>query len=294
MRVTTQMMINNAINHMSGGLERMNQASERVSTGKAFQTASDDPVTASASMSLRSTLRTTEVYSSTAVATDDWMSANEFAFQQLETIGNRAVNLIQRGLNDTLSASERGAALGEEMDDLLKQALDVVNIKHNGQFIFSGYLTDVQPFSMPDADTIDYDGDDNIMKRVISPGQVVSMSIDGEDTFRPFLEALVQARNALNTNDTATLPATLTGLQSAVNIVDGVRTSNGARQRQVQSAMEYLDKVAFEVKGLLSSKEDVNMAEAISTMRSHEIAYQSVLEVGQRAISALNLFDYLG
>lgn len=294
MRVTNQMMINNAIGHMSDTLERLNQANERVATGKQFQTASDDPVAASVSLSLRSTLKTTEVYRSTADGADDWMSANEFAFQQMETISNRAVNLVQRGLNDTMSPEERASALGEEMEDLLQQAMDVVNMKHNGQYVFSGYMTDVRPFDMPDVNTIDFDGDDNIMKRTISPGQVVSLSIDGEATFRPFLEALVLARNALNSSDPVTMPQSLAALQSAVNIMDEARTSNGARQRQVQSAVEYLDKMAFEVKDLLSSKEDVNMAEAISIMRGQETAYQSVLEVGQRAISALNLFDYLG
>jgi len=294
MRITNQMMINNAISHMGDNLERLNHLSDRVATGKQFQTASDDPVAASISLSLRSTLKTTEVYRSTAEGTDDWMSANEFAFQQMETIGIRAVNLVQRGLNDTLSASERASALGAEMEKLLQQALDVGNMTHNGQYVFSGYMTDTKPFSMPDPDTLDFNGDDNIMKRTISPGQVVSMGIDGEAVFRPFFEALMQARTDLNTNDTITLPATLTELQSAVNIMDEARTSNGARQRQVQSAVEYLDKIAFEVKDLLSSKEDVNMAEAISTMRGQETAYQSVLEVGQRAISALNLFDFLG
>jgi flagellar hook-associated protein 3 FlgL len=294
MRITNQMMVNSAITHMSDSLERLNQLNERVATGKQFQTASDDPVAASYSLSLRSTLRTTEVYRGTAEGTDDWMSANEFAFQQMEKIGIRAQNLVQRGLNDTMSPTERASALGVEMEELLQQALDAGNMKHNGQYIFAGYKTDTQPFSMDDPDVLVYDGDNHIMKRTISPGQVVSMGIDGEAVFRQFFESLAAARNALNSSDMTAMPATLTAIQSAVNTMDEARTSNGARQRQVQSAVDYMDKITLEVKSLLTSKEDVNMAEAISKMRGQETAYQSVLEVGQRAISALNLFDYLG
>jgi hypothetical protein len=35
------------------------------------------------------------------------------------------------------------------------------------------------------------------------------------------------------------------------------------------------------------------MAEAISNLRNQETVYQSVLEVGQRAISTMSLFDML-
>jgi flagellar hook-associated protein 3 FlgL len=293
MRITNQMMINNAIQHMSDNLERLSSLSDRVATGKRFQNASDDPVNASISLSLRSTLKTTEVYRGTAELADDWIGANEFAFEQMESIGSRAVNLVQRGLNDTLSASERASALGAEVEKLLTQAVDVGNLKHQGQYIFSGYLTETQPFTFNGTGGVDYDGDHNTIRQTISPGQVVDVTVDGEAAFADFYDAMARARDALNTNDMVNLPGILTDLQAAMNTIDETRTSNGARQRQVQKAVEYMDKIGLEVKSLLSKKEDVNMAEAISNLRGQETAYQSVLEVGQRAISALNLFDYL-
>jgi hypothetical protein len=44
---------------------------------------------------------------------------------------------------------------------------------------------------------------------------------------------------------------------------------------------------------VLSQKQDANLAEAISMLKNQETSYQVVLEVSQRAISALTLFDYL-
>ena len=63
--------------------------------------------------------------------------------------------------------------------------------------------------------------------------------------------------------------------------------------RQVTTTIDHLEKTNLSLKSLLSEKEDVNMAEAIAMMQAQETTYQAVLEVGQRAISALNLFDVL-
>jgi len=67
----------------------------------------------------------------------------------------------------------------------------------------------------------------------------------------------------------------------------------GARLRQVQVASDYLSKTEIETQSLLSKKEDLNLAEGISQLRGRENAYQAALEVSQRAISAMGLFDYL-
>jgi flagellar hook-associated protein 3 FlgL len=293
MRVTNRMMIDNAIQHMTENLDRLHAAGERVASGKVFQNASDDPVAASYSLTLRSTMKTTAGYRATADMVSDWMSASDFAMQQMETIGNRAANLILRGLNDTLGEGERDAALAEEMKGLLRQAMEVANSKHNDQYLFSGLRTNQPPFAFDVGGVVRYTGGSGTMRRTIGPEQTIDINTDGQAAFENFLQQVQTAARQLETNDTENLQDTLNALELSRTTVSENRTAAGARQRQVQAAVEYLDKVELEVKGLLSKKEDVNMAEAISNLRGQETAYQSVLEVSQRAISSLNLFDYL-
>jgi flagellin-like hook-associated protein FlgL len=75
--------------------------------------------------------------------------------------------------------------------------------------------------------------------------------------------------------------------------MDEYRTSNGAHLRQVESASDSLVKMQTETKGLLSQNEDMNIAEGIALLANQQTTYEAVLQVGQRAISALSLFDYL-
>jgi len=306
MRVTNQQMIDNAIRHMTDNQARLAALQEKIASTKQFQSASENPSAASAALGLRSTLKYTETYLETARLTDDWITASEYGLQQAGGVAQKALAAVTRGLSDTMGTEER-AAIKVEMEGLLAQAIEAGNTSHQGYFIFSGFSINTQPFSLNtnsspdplDPDTVDYAGDptNGQMKREIGPGQSVMVNVNGQATFSPLFAALIKARDALDTfngsTDMVRLRESLTELQEALDTINTTRTENGARQRQVQSAVDYLEKTGLEIKSLLSQKEDLNMVEAISMLRAQETSYQASLEVGQRAISALNLFDVL-
>jgi flagellar hook-associated protein 3 FlgL len=311
------MMANNAMQNMATNLEKVSKLQGKLTSGKQFQVASEDPTHASTSLSLRSHLKTLESYSSAAETTQSWMTANDNAFDQLEQIAVRANNLILRGLNDSLSGSERARALGAEMQTLVNEAVEVGNTSVNGQYIFSGYQVDQKAFALTDSPTtlpdyqgnpftpkvVAYLGDQGNMQRNLGPDQSVTLNVRGDQAILGFLQNLILASNALiqnninNTGNPATDPLTLqsslSGLKSSLDTLDEYRTSNGARLRQVESAANFLETIKLETKSLLSENEDTNMAEGIALLAGQQTTYQAVLEVSQRAISALSLFDYL-
>jgi flagellar hook-associated protein 3 FlgL len=293
MRITNKMMSDHAVRHLSENMEQIARMQERIASGKQFSSPSEDPVGASHSLSLRSGLRTIEAFKVSTQQASDWLTATESAFQQMEDLATRAVTLVTRGLNDTLGPGERATSLATEVDGILAHALDTANSTHNGQFLFGGFKVQTPPFNMPASSTVVYQGDGGVMLRSLSPAQNVPINVLGDQAFLPFLEALVQARDALQANDTVTLRTALNGLQSALTTMNQHRTSVGARLRQVQVASDYLSKTEIETQSLLSKKEDLNLAEGISQLRGRENAYQAALEVSQRAISAMGLFDYL-
>jgi flagellar hook-associated protein 3 FlgL len=117
--------------------------------------------------------------------------------------------------------------------------------------------------------------------------------VNGNTAFSALFSAIAKAKNALLSNNRDDLNASLGEIQAAENGISELRATNGARLRQVDTATNRLEQTNLTLKSLLTEKEDVNMAEAIAMMQGQETTYQAVLEVGQRAISALNLFDVL-
>jgi flagellar hook-associated protein 3 FlgL len=307
MRITHRMMADNAIQNMSENLEKMSKLQGQLSTGKKFQVASEDPTHASVSLSLRSNLKTLESYADTAETTINWMIATDNAFEQLDELGIRATNLILRGINDSLSGSERYHSLGTEMQDILNQAVELGNTSLNGQYIFSGYQVNRKAFEIVDSATtlldyqgntftpkvVNYLGDTGMLQRNLGPDQSVTLNVRGDQAVDDLFQNLILAANALKQNDTATLQPLLTSLKTALTTMDEYRTSNGARLRQVESAADFLAGMQVETKSLLSKNEDMNMAEGIALLANQQATYDAVLQVSQRAISALSLFDYL-
>ncbi len=307
MRITHRMMADNATQHMSENLEKLGKLQGRLTSGKQFQVASEDPARASVSLSLRSNLRTLQSYADTTETTKNWMTATDDAFDKLDEIGIRATNLILRGINDSLSGSERANSLATEMQELLNHAVELGNTSVNDQHIFSGYQVNSKAFELVDAATplldyqgvaftpkvVNYLGDTGMMQRNLGPDQSVALNVRGDQAISGILQNMIVAGNALCQNDTTTLQTVLTSLRSSFTTMGEFRTSNGARLRQAESAATFLDTIQVETKSLLSKNEDMNMAEGIALLANQQTTYDAILQVSQRAISALNLFDYL-
>ncbi|MDP3721167.1 MAG: hypothetical protein Q8R09_01790, partial [Anaerolineaceae bacterium] len=101
------------------------------------------------------------------------------------------------------------------------------------------------------------------------------------------------AKHGLETNDMTEMNNALSNINSALTEMNVSRTNNAAILRQIKTSNEHLTITQNELKGLLSIKEDANMAEAISMFNLQQTTYQTVLEICSRSISALNLFDTL-
>jgi len=295
MRISDRQVTNQMIQYMNDTKARMNELSNQISSGKLFQNPSDNPAQVADAMTIKSTLRTGQTFLDNANRISGWMEASDKAFSQLSTLSIRATGLIQKGLSDTIGPNERINALASEMDGILYEAMDMANSTFMGQYIFSGYQIHTRPFevSATDPNIVQYNGDAGIMHHDIGTGQSVSTNINNSASMQALFNAVIRARNALQTDNRAELEASLTDISAAQDEIGNLRSTNGARMRQVDSAINYLEKSNLTLKGLLSEKEDVNMAEAIANLTNQETTYQAVLEVGQRAISALNLFDLL-
>ncbi len=295
MRVSNKMIADQTINYMNKNIERLNDLNIQAASMKNYQNVSDNPTLAASAMTIKSTIRTSETYKSTAQNVDSWMTQTDQTLQQINSVIIRAMSKVEAGLNDTVGAEERLNSFAPELETMLQEVLDLSNTTYMDRYIFAGFQVHTKPFEISGADPniVNYNGDDGSMVQDIGTGQSVVMNINASTAIGNVFNAIIRARNALQVNDTTELTASLTDLQTAMNSINDVTSTNGARMRQVESVVNYLDKSNLTLKALLSEKEDANMAEVAVLLKNQETTYQAVLEVGNRAISALSLFDIL-
>jgi flagellar hook-associated protein 3 FlgL len=288
------------LKNMNEALDKLYQYSIKAGTGKRFQVASENPTIAVESMSIKSTLKSMEYYTSTAESSKEWMSATEFALQQVADNGARAEALVNRGLSDTMGADER-TVIATELDGILEQIVSTANTQHRDRYLFSGFSTKTEPFVRtpavpPASETVDYlppAGPFQAIQRDTAPGETITVNLDGPSTFGPLFDAIIATRDALYANDMTSLRPAYTALQNASKNVMNNLTTIGARLRVVETTIAKNENSKIELQALLSQKEDANMAEAISQLKNQEVVYQAVLQVGAKANSLMSLFDLL-
>jgi flagellar hook-associated protein 3 FlgL len=284
------MMTENTIRSLNGNQDQINKIQQQISSGKLIQTPSEDPINASLSLQLKTSLSVSKGYQQTAALAKDWMSTADTSLDKLEELGSNAQNILLSGLNDTADASLRASSLAPELSAIITQIVDLGNSKYMDNYVFSGVKVDTPAF---DANTFAYQGISKTMYRSIGQNNKLVLNINGDEAISPLLQAVINARDQLAANDTTNLPNTLNDLKNALNTLTTARSANAARMQQVDDTISYLEKSDSGITAILTEKEDTNMAEADSTLLSYQNTYQTVLEVGSRTLSALNLFDYL-
>ncbi|PKO00771.1 MAG: hypothetical protein CVU42_02780 [Chloroflexi bacterium HGW-Chloroflexi-4] len=297
MRVPDSMTYNNAIRYMNESKAKMDKLAERATTFKNFSNSSDDPSLVSSALVLRSSILVSKGYISTGTNAQAWMENNETSFNLMNDLIGQANTIMLKGVSDTVGAEDRANDYAVQIAQILNQAVSVGNSSYNDTYLFAGNMVKTKPFELVTALdgtlSVDYSGDSGSMKRDLAPGVVVSINTDGVAAFNPFFDALILAKHGLETNNATEMNTALANISSSLSTMNVARTNNAAILRQIKTSNEHLTTTQNELKGLLSIKEDANMAEAISMFNLQQTTYQTVLDVCARSISALNLFDAL-
>jgi flagellar hook-associated protein 3 FlgL len=110
----------------------------------------------------------------------------------------------------------------------------------------------------------------------------------GEDIFQLVDDAI----EALRTNDTLTLDATLDRFDQAIDQLSTKRALVGARQNTFSAAALRHERIFMGFQSLKSSMENIDIAEAISNFNEAEMAYQATLSAGAKTIQP-SLLDFL-
>ncbi len=303
MRVTSRMMTENSIKYMGDSLSDYNDAMELNSLGKQFRWASENPANAVESLNLKSTLAKGEAYIETAKSTNLWMTATTSAIGSMETLAQKANNLTLQGLSDTMGEDQRAAIAGE-INMILVQAVGVGNTRHLGDYVFAGFQTSTQPFTLdtnpapPPSQVVTYHGDAGNIRRNIGPETPIVANTNGtlfNGSGHDVFAALINIRDALQAVpfDRTAVESNLTSLQESLDYISQQKVDYAGRQRQLNDAIERMETTEVELKSLLSQKEDANMAEAVAILKQRETTYQRVLNVSSQALSASSLFEYL-
>ena len=146
MRVSTAMSHQLSVNAILKQQELLAQTQQQLASGFKILTPSDDPAASVRILDLEQTINQTNQYQANIETVIGRLNIEESALDSASNTLIRAKELTIQALNGTINEEDR-LSISKEIDQLLDDLLDTANTRNaNGEYIFSGDLSNVQPF----------------------------------------------------------------------------------------------------------------------------------------------------
>jgi flagellar hook-associated protein 3 FlgL len=165
----------------------LSKTQTQIASGKRVQTPADDPVAAVHIMELQRAVAESDQFNQNADMAKNRLTLEEQALADVGTLMTRVREITVQGNNGSVDPASR-RMLATEVRSRLKELVDIANRRDaNGEYLFSGYATQTQPFAQTGG-TIAYFGDQGNRALQIGTDQRVVDGHSGIDTFMSVAE----------------------------------------------------------------------------------------------------------
>lgn len=316
LRVTQRMMSSQMLGNITNNLNSMNKLQNQLSTGKAINKPSDDPVGITFALRYRGEISSNDQYTRNADAALSQLDYMDTTIGQATDIVQRFRELVIKGANGTLEDTSR-TAIKTEISQLYNQIVEIGNSQFNGKQMFNGEQTGVKPYSTmgldqvidplavpPQTKAATNSTDNGAIRYELSPGMTMEVSMTGNDIFgNPaagdsdttsdnLFQIMQRAYDMLGAGDTNGLSGLLGQIDTRMNTMLTARAQIGARVNRVEIVQGRLSDVDTNLQQMQQKVEDVDMAEAITNITTLENVYQASLSAGAKIIQP-SLVDFL-
>jgi len=293
MRVTFNMIANNVLKNLSSNLTRLEKLQNQLSSGKKIIKPSDDPVSTSRLIELKSTLNANKQYSRNIDFLKTELNVADKALQDISSTLTRVKELAVRGANETLSQENRNA-IAEEVDQLIDHLIQIGNTNVSGRYIFGGYKTSEAPLEKS-GNAVLYKGDGNLRSVEVSNNVLINASPTGKSLFvdSGMFDTLVLLRDALLGGNISQITETIDKIDAISDRVSSELSGLGARLSRVELTSDLLSEKYTKYADLLSKQEDIEIEEVVLKLYAQQNVYQASLISASRALQP-SLINYLG
>lgn len=183
-RISTNTLFDQGIGSINDRQRALLDVQQKVSTGRRVVTPGDDPIAAGRILDLSQAKAATAQFVENAGSANASLAVSEQSLQSvIRSLQDVRSTIVSAG-NGTLGDSGR-AILARELRGNYQELLSLANATDGqGNYLFSGYRGQTQPFSESAPGTVQYAGDQGQRMLQISPSRYVPISDAGSEVFQ--------------------------------------------------------------------------------------------------------------
>lgn len=291
MRISHQMLHQNSMNHVSQNMSRLNKAYNDASTGKQIHKPSDDPHGVSQAMQLKSAISANGQYERNTSEANLVLDETDQTINSMVNVMHRVRELSVQGNNGTLNDEDRNI-IATEVEELTEQLRQFANTQVNGNYLFNGTNTKNPPYVNKNShETADFT-DVKLKTFTIADGLTLEVGVKAGDLFGEGEAGLFAKLTEAAENLRAGEKVSLDNIDAGVDQMLQKSAEVGARKNRVEAVENRISGSTLELKQMLSKIEDIDIAEAITKLKSEESLYQASLAASAKIIQP-SLMDFL-
>lgn len=183
MRISTSQMYQQNLNSILQKQTDTSKILDQLHSGKKVNTAGDDPVAAIGIDNLYQQNALVQQYLKNVDYSKNHLSMAESKLGSAETLVSSIREQMLRAVNGTLAPSER-QMIADELRGSLDELLSIANTQdESGNYLFSGFSTDNQPFAFDASGNMVYSGDSGVRDALVAQGVAMGTNIPGDSAF---------------------------------------------------------------------------------------------------------------
>ncbi|MEJ5944043.1 hypothetical protein WDZ17_01860 [Pseudokineococcus basanitobsidens] len=280
---------------IAAAAERLARATAEVSSGKKIQRPSDDVVGTDKALELRRALAAEDRYARAAGDAISWLGTSDTALQRGTALLQTARQLAVQAGSDANSASGR-EAIATQIRGLRDDMLATANTTYLGRPVFGGTTGASVAFAAgADGVVQPSAGAGNPVSRTLAPGVDVRVDTTGTAAFGEGADSVFAVLDDLASAvvaGSAQSSAQLGRLDAALGRMTTSLADVGTRYARVQSSQSTGADRTLSLTSAQRGVEDVDLAEALMELATHEKAYQAALGAAAKVVTP-TIMDFL-
>lgn len=290
MRVTQGGLWELVRQNLSTNASRTREVEEQAVTGLLVNRPSDAPALLAQVDRLHATTLDQDVYQQNSTQAVAQLNQMDSELGRVHDALTRVRELVVQASGDVVTAEQRGY-IALEVESLRTTVLQAANSNFAGRYLFAGTAWDSPPFD--DAGT--YSGATDEPRSRVGADTWVTTGLDGSSVFQSDMDVLGMLDglvSALNADDTTSVEAALTDLDTSLGQVIQARASVGTETNVADDATELASALQSELGARMDDLVQADPAETYMKLSELRQAYSTALQVAASAKSQ-SLFDLI-
>ena len=182
-RISTSQIFTQGTNSILDNQSKVSHTQLQLSESKRILKPSDDPIGSAVALGLKQQIDNANKYITNGQSAETRLELEESSLESVSDILGRIRDLTLQAANGTLNASDR-EVIAQEIEHRFDELLGLSNSQlSSGEYIFSGFKSNVQPFTKNGTGSVVYNGDQGVQLINVNSSVKVENGNSGDTIF---------------------------------------------------------------------------------------------------------------